>query len=152
MTLSRVRLFVTPWTLQSMEVSRPEYWSEQPFPSPGDLPNPGIEPRSPALQADSLPAEPPGKAKNTGVGNLPILQRIFPTQESNWGLWHCRWILYQLSHQGASLIAQLVKNLPVMQETWVRSLGWEDPLEKGTATHSSILAWRIPFYTTKVTS
>ena len=41
-------------------------------------------------------------------------------------------------------MAQAVKNLPVMQETWVRSLGWEDPLEKGMATHSSILAWRIP--------
>ena len=51
----------TPWTIQSMEFSRPEYWSGQPFPSPGDLPNPGIKPRSPALQADSLPAEPPGK-------------------------------------------------------------------------------------------
>ena len=45
---------------------------------------------------------------------------------------------------GASLIAQLVKNPPAMQETLVRSLGWEDPLEKGKATHSSILAWRIP--------
>ena len=45
----------------------------------------------------------------------------------------------------ASLIAQLVKNPPAMQETWVLSLGWEDPLEKGTATHSSILAWRIPW-------
>ena len=43
----------------------------------------------------------------------------------------------------ASLVAQLVKNLPLMQETWVRSLGWEDPLEEGMATHSSILAWRI---------
>ena len=45
----------------------------------------------------------------------------------------------------ASLVAQLVKNLPVMQETWVRSLGWEDPLEKRMATHSRILAWRIPW-------
>ena len=45
----------------------------------------------------------------------------------------------------ASLVAQLVKNLPAMQETWVQSLGWEDLLEKGTATHSSILAWRIPW-------
>ena len=45
----------------------------------------------------------------------------------------------------ASLVAQLVKNLPVMRETWVRSLGWEDPLEKGKATHFSILAWRIPW-------
>ena len=44
-----------------------------------------------------------------------------------------------------SLMAQMVKNLPVMQETWVRSLGQEDPLEKGIATHSSILAWRIPW-------
>ena len=57
---SRVQLFVTPWTIQLMEFSRPEYWSGSPFPSPGDLPNPGIEPRSPTLQADSLPAEPQG--------------------------------------------------------------------------------------------
>ena len=45
----------------------------------------------------------------------------------------------------APLVAQLVKNPPAMQETWVQSLGWEDPLEKGKATHSSILAWRIPW-------
>ena len=45
----------------------------------------------------------------------------------------------------ASLVAQLVKNPPAMHETWVQSLGWEDPLEKGTAIHSSILAWRIPW-------
>ena len=44
----------------------------------------------------------------------------------------------------ASLVAQMVKNLPVIWKTWVRSLGWEDPLEKGMATHSRILAWRIP--------
>ena len=44
----------------------------------------------------------------------------------------------------ASLVAQLVENLPVMLKTWVRSLGWEDPLEEGMATHSSVLAWRIP--------
>ena len=44
-----------------------------------------------------------------------------------------------------SLVAQLVKNLPAMWETWVRSLGWEDPLEEGKSTHSSILAWRIPW-------
>ena len=56
-------VFVTPWTVQSMEFSRPEYWSGQPFPSPGDLPNPGIQSRSPALQADSLPAEPQGEPK-----------------------------------------------------------------------------------------
>ena len=44
----------------------------------------------------------------------------------------------------ASLVAQIVKNLPAMQETWIRFLGWEDPLETGAATHSSILAWKIP--------
>ena len=49
------------------------------------------------------------------------------------------------SFSGASLVAQMVKNLPAMWETWVWSLGWEDPLEKGTATHSTILAWRIPW-------
>ena len=49
------------------------------------------------------------------------------------------------NRDGAFLVAQLVKNLPAMWEAWVRSLGWEDPLEKGKATHSSILAWRIPW-------
>ena len=68
------------------------------FPSPGYLPNPGIEPRSPALQADSLPAGTPGKPKNTGVGSLSLLQWIFPTQGSNWGLLHYRWILYHMSY------------------------------------------------------
>ena len=62
--------------------------------------NPGIEPRSPALQADCLVSEPPGKPKNTGVGSLSLLQGIFLTQESNCGLLHCRQILYQLSYQG----------------------------------------------------
>ena len=52
---------------------------------------------------------------------------------------------YPLQYSWDSLILQMVKNLPSMQETWVQSLGWEDPLEKGTATHSSILAWRIPW-------
>ena len=64
--LSRVQLCVTPWTVayqapQSMEFSRQEYWSGLPFLSPGDFPNPGTEPRSPALQADALLSEPPGK-------------------------------------------------------------------------------------------
>ena len=65
--LSRVQLFATPWTVAyqaplSMGFSRQEYWSGLPFPSPGDLPSPGIEPGSPTLQADALPSEPPGKA------------------------------------------------------------------------------------------
>ena len=52
---------------------------------------------------------------------------------------------WPLQYSWASLVAQLVKNLPAVQETWVRSLGWEDPLEKGKATQSSILVWRIPW-------
>ena len=51
---------------------------------------------------------------------------------------------YPLQYPWASLVAQSVKNLPAVQETWVLSLGWEDPLQEGMATHSSILAWRIP--------
>ena len=52
---------------------------------------------------------------------------------------------YSLQYSWASLVAQLVKNLSAVQETWIQSLGWEDPLEKGKATHSSILAWRMPW-------
>ena len=84
----------SPWTLlgQNTEVGR---W---PFPSPEDLSNPRIEPRSPVLQVDSLPVEPQEKPKNTVVGSLSLLQWIFLTQELNQGLLHCRWILYQLRY------------------------------------------------------
>ena len=103
-------------------------------PSPGDLPHPGIEPRSPTLQVDSLLFEPQGKPKNTGMGSLSVLQWIFPTQELNWGLLHCRRILYQLSYEGSPQVLahpQLLgatknkdnnldnhKNLRVNQELW----------------------------------
>ena len=102
-SISCVWLFATPWyvahqTPLSVEFSKQEYWSGLPFPSPEDLPEPGIEPWFPALWADSLPAEPPGKPKNTEVDSLPLLWRIFPTQELNQGLLHCRWIFYQLSY------------------------------------------------------
>ena len=98
---------VTPWTIQSLEFSRPQVylftkileWVAFPF-SRGSSQS-GVEPRSSALQVDSLPAEPQGKPKNTGVGNLSLLQGIFPTQELNWGLLHCRRILHQLSYQGS---------------------------------------------------
>ena len=82
--------------------------SLSPLPSPGDLPNPRIEPMSPALQADSLRSEPPGKPKNTEVGSLSILQGNFPTQELNLGLLNCRWILYQLSYKGSLRILEWV--------------------------------------------
>ena len=107
--LSCVLLFATPWTVTykappSMGFSRQEYWSGLPFPSPGDLPNPGIEPRSPALQADALTSEPPGRS--TGY-NSPKY------------------------YSGICCIAQLVKNPPAMQETLTQFLGREDPPEKG---------------------
>ena len=100
--------------------SRQEHWSGLPFPSPRDLPNPGMEPRSPTLQADSLPAKP----KRTVMPKVKVL-------------------VTQLCPTSASLVAQSVKNLPAVQETWVPSLGREDPLEKETAAHSSILACKI---------
>ena len=71
-SLSDVQLFLTPWTVAheappSMEFSSQEYWSGFPFPSPGDLLDPGIEPRSPTLQAEALPSEPPGATKESLV-------------------------------------------------------------------------------------
>ena len=152
------------YTVHGILQARILEWVGFPF-SPGDLPNPGVKPRSPALRVDSLPAKPQGKPKNTGVGSRSLRQRIFLTQESNHGPLHCRQILYQLSYQGSndlrhgqktcfkkcvgkrksvlnmclyllsipffleSLIVQLVKNLPAMQETpifdiWARKIRW----------------------------
>ena len=76
-------------------------WSGEPFPSPGNLPNSEIEFGSPTFQADSLPAKPQGKPKNTWVGNLSLLQGIFQTPESNRDRLHWRLILYQLSYEGS---------------------------------------------------
>ena len=111
------------------------------------LPNSGIEPRSPGMQADSLPAEPQAKPKNTGVGSLSLLQRIFLTQESNWIL--C------LAQCKLAIINTYITSLPSLHPTclghhrvpdWDPCVGksWEEPLDSGKATHSSILAWRIP--------
>ena len=97
--LSCDRLFVTPWAIESMEFPRPEYWSGQPFPSPGDLPNPGIKPRSPALQTDSLPAEPPGNPmKMESKSNFPpktkelwfflLMLVYFCTRDLLFSFWH----------------------------------------------------------------
>ena len=92
-SLSRVLLFATLWTVArqaplSMGFSRQEYWSGLPFPSPGDLPNPGIKPGSPALQADALSSEPPGKKGNK---NFPfnLSQEIFLTL-NRCLLWWCK--------------------------------------------------------------
>ena len=103
---------LTPWTVAyqaslSMELFRQESWSGLSFPSPGDLPNPGIKPPflvSPALAGGFFTTVPPGKA----------------------------------------LAAQMVKNLPAMQETQVQSLGQQDPLKEEMSIQSNILAWKIP--------
>ena len=93
--LSRVRLFATPWTIQSMGFSRPKYWSGQPFPSPGDLPNPGSEPRSLALQADSLPPEPQGKPNKVYIHKTYVHIYLFQKQD------HCSYniIILERKHR-----------------------------------------------------
>ena len=93
-----------------------------PFLSSEDLPNPGIEPLSPAQSGRFSTTVPPGS---------PSVHM-------------CIYVSISV-YIRAFLVAQLVKNPPAMRETWVQSLGWEDPLEKGKATHSCILAWRIPW-------
>ena len=84
-----------------------------PFPFSRGSSQPGIKPKSPTLRADSLPAESQGKPRDTGVGSLSLLQRIWPTQELNRGLLHCRWILYQLSYQGSPNILG-ISYLPIV--------------------------------------
>ena len=93
-SLSRIRLFATPWTVihqipLSMGFSRQEYWSGVPFPSPGDLPGPGIEPRSPALQEDALTSEPPGKwdPKTYFLFSKIHLNQILSNQVHSMYLW-----------------------------------------------------------------
>ena len=89
-----------------MGFSRQEYWSGLPCPPPGDIPDPGIEPRSPAFQEDSLLSEPPEKPKNTGVDSLSLLQGIFPTQEFEQG----SSALLQVDSLPAELSGKLQKN------------------------------------------
>ena len=123
----------TPWTVPCqappfMEFSRQEYCSGEPFPSLGNLPNPGIEPRSPTLKADSSPSEPPGK---------PLISKVYTKKTDGYSMTLSRYQIflpYVLSDD---------KSPPTMQEIQVWSLGWGDPLEKGMATYCSILAWRI---------
>ena len=95
------------------------------MPSSRDLPNSGIKPKSPTLQADSLPFESLGKPCFPGVGSLSLLQGNFLTQELNWGLLHCKRILYQLSYQGSpagsygSSIFSFFEKLPYCFLQWL---------------------------------
>ena len=103
---------MTPWTIVheaplSMGILQARILEWIAITPPGDLSNSGIESTSPALQADSLPSEPPGKPKSTRVGNLSLLQGNIPTQELNRGLLQCRQILYHLSYQGSPGVSKL---------------------------------------------
>ena len=119
--------FLCPWGF-----SRQEYWSGLLCPPPGHIPNPGIKPRSPALQADSLPFEPPGKPYVKYDCTYMFFHR-FPTSfgEST---------SFALGFPGGASGKE-----PACQCRRRRFLGWEHPLEKEMATHSSILAWGIPW-------
>ena len=77
--------------------------------------------------------------------HIHIFESLQPEGSYVGDLLYCRKNSHVPRSQGASLGAQLVKNLPAVQETWVQSLGWEDPLVKGKASYSSILAWRNPW-------
>ena len=82
---------------------------------------------------------------DSSVGKESACNTGDPGSIPEWGRYTGEGIGYPLQYSWASLVAQLVKNPPAMWETWVRSLGWEDTLKKGKATHSRILAWRIPW-------
>ena len=81
----------SPQAPLSISVSRQRYWSEMPFPSPGDLPYPGIEPKSPALQADSLPSEPPGKSISIYTIYLWVYELIYHEGFGQEGRWCLNW-------------------------------------------------------------
>ena len=151
---------MTPWTvvhqaLLFMGFPRQEYWSGLPFPIPEDLPHPGIKPTSPASPASAgefFTAEPSRKPPLTLAiscqmsyitGEKKTFSKIYISPHFFMFIFvHVKnSFKYQM---WASLVVQLVKNLPAMWETWVQSLDWEDALEEGMATHSSFLAWRIP--------
>ena len=111
------------YTVHGILLARMLEWVAVPFSRESS--HPGIEPRSPALQVDSLPTESPGKPQNTGVGSLSFLQWIFLTQESNWGFLHCRKILYQLSYQGSPQFTLFKVTSQSYGLCW-RGRGWED--------------------------
>ena len=105
-SLSHVQLFATAWTiahhpLYPSGISRQEYWSGLPRPPPWGSSQPRDWTQVSHIADFFFTSWPQGKTKNTRVGSLSLLQGIFLTQESNWGILHCRWILYQWSYQGS---------------------------------------------------
>ena len=89
------------------------------------------------ISVGGFPGSSAGKESAYNAGDLGLIPGLGRSAGEGIG--------YPLQYSRASLVAQLVKNPPAMLETWVQSLGWEDPLEKGTAIHSSILAWKSPW-------
>ena len=134
-----------------MEFSRQEYWSGLPFPSPGDLPDPGIEPRSPALQADSLPTKAPGNLgfhkENFVTPCFRIISTLSTTPEYLWRRqWHPTPVLLPGKFHGWR---SLVGCSPWGRYSQARLSDFTftfhfHALAKEMATHSSVLAWRIP--------
>ena len=136
-SLSRVQLSATPWTVAyqappSVEVSRQQYWSGLPFSLPGDFPNPGIEPRSPALKADALPSERPGKPNVKSTPNFKdFIQRNAKYLTDN----------FYIGFPGGSA----VKNLPANASDSGLVPGSGRSPGGGNGNHCSILAWRVPW-------
>ena len=166
-SLSRVRLFATPWAVAyqnspSVGFPRQESWSGVPFPSPGNLPDPGIKPRSPTLLADALLSEPPGKSNNCEQYQKWVLPVLTELKLKAWGKVHINQLfttknVKQQNHREncqakvgsecrarASLVVQMAKNSTARWEAHVWALGQEDPLEERLPTHSRILVWKIP--------
>ena len=160
-----------------MEFTRQEYWSGLPWPSLGDLPDPGVELMSlmsPALIGSFFNSNATWEAQTSVWSSkwayylhsyldlrCHVLQLWKWVSLKSWNVFTKKeflnvyyviesfffWVLFESGYyeNWVSLVVQMVKNPPAMWETWVWSLGWEDSLEKGKATHSSILAWRIPW-------
>ena len=102
------------------------------------------KPDQPAQIPNSTPNPPSNGFLHSSVGKESVCNAGDPGSIPRSGRSPGEGIGYPLQYSRASLVAQLIKNPPTMQKTWVPSLGWEDSLEEGMATHSSILAWRIP--------
>ena len=120
------------YTVHGILQARIMEWVAFPF-SRGSS-QPRDQTRSPAMQVDSLPAEPQGKSKNTEVGSLSLLQRIFLTQEWNRGLLHCRQILYQLSYQGSPEKEKITTNTAEIQRI-IRDKGSKDHKRSQATIH-----------------
>ena len=149
---------MTTWTAAhqaplSMEFSRPEYWSGLSFPSPGYLPDPGIEPMSPALQVNSLPSEPPGKPscfcectlkRAQGPCTGTTLRDVIGGEEKAMGT-HSSTLAWKNPMDGGAWWAAVSG----VAQSWTRLSDFPftflfHSLENKMATHSSVLAWRIP--------